>query len=173
VKKHLTSVVRKVVGLPALRAGFGLCFLIIFSMSTIGWAAILLIPLRIIADIACAFKKGTDARVLLQETLSSIALLGLAAVLSILLDPSLHPAFSTIAGIAGLSFRITAEWAVCKALWHHPLWTATIPRTRLHPGIGLSLVSLTTLLLLMLSPLVGVQTKTVRAAVMHLTPSPW
>ncbi len=171
MQKHLLSTLQRLLRLPALRAGFGLVVLIVLTMANVGLTAVIVLPARLLADVLAITRKGMNAQRLLQETFASAVLLGMAAILAIFLDPSLHPDFPVIYGLAGAAFQVACSWAVIKALWNHPLWAGRAAKP-LHWSLGLNVGAFAALALLLISPLWGIATSTLTAAlVMHLSPA--
>ncbi len=166
-----THTLKRLLQLPALRAGCGLVVLIVLAMANIGLTALVVLPLRLAADIAYLVRKGSDTRTLFHETTASAVLLGIAAVLAVFLDPSLQSQLPVLSSFASLSFRLACTWAVLKALYRHPLWNSAGLRQHLHWDPSLSLGAFAAFLLLVISPLWGIGTDSVVAAVvMHLSP---
>lgn len=174
MKSSLRNTISRLLQLPALRAGFGLVVLIILAMANIGMTALALLALRLTADVGYWIRKGTVPRLVIHETLASALLLGIAAILAVFLDGSLHPSHPAMFDLASVGFRLACSWAVLKALWRHPLWNSYAAKQQLHWSVGLSAGALAAALLLFFSPLWGIATETVLAAIItHLTPSAW
>lgn len=171
MQKHQTPTIQRLLRLPALRAGFGLVVLIVLTMANIGLTAIIVLPARLLADAFAVSRKGMDAYRLLRETFASAVLLGMAAILAVFLDPSLHPDFPVVYGLVGAAFQVACAWAVIKALWNHPLWAGRNAKP-LHWSLGLNVGAFAALALLLISPLWGIATSTLTATVViHLSPS--
>ncbi|MBP9750918.1 MAG: hypothetical protein KBC95_03660 [Candidatus Peribacteraceae bacterium] len=169
-KNHIQTL-QRLLRLPALRAGFGLVVLIVLTMANVGLTAIIVLPVRLLADTLAVTRKGMDAHKLLRETFASAVLLGMAAILAVFLDPSLHPDFPVAYGLAGAAFQVACAWAVIKSLWNHPLWAGRNAKP-LHWSLGLNIGAFAALALLLISPLWGIATTQLTATVvMHLSPS--
>ncbi len=174
MKTSYRNTLSRLLQLPALRAGFGLVVLIILSMANIGLTALGLLVLRLAADVGYWIRKGTVPRLIIHETLASAVLLGIAAVLAVFFDPSLHTSYPVLFGAAAIGFRLACAWAVLKALWRHPLWNDNAAKQPLHWSVGLSAGACAALLLLMMSPLWGIATEQVWAAIIeNLAPAAW
>lgn len=174
MKTSLRNTLSRLLQLPSLRAGSALVVLIVLSMANIGMTALVLMAMRLTADVGYWVKQGTVPRLIIHETLASAVLLGIAAVLAVFFDPSLHTNYPTLFGAAAVGFRLACAWAVLKALWRHPLWNTSAAKQPLHWSLGLSAGACAALVLLMLSPLWGIATETVIAAIIeNLAPAAW